>query len=249
MASVRVLGVRVDNVTLKEAVAQAAQLLATPGAQSAHQIATVNPEFIMAARHNPMFMSALEHTALNVPDGIGVLWAARRAGHALRERVAGVELTLALCEHAAHSGMPVYLLGAADGVAARAADALCARYPGLRVVGAEPGSPDPNQDASLCARIRAAHPAFVFVAYGAPKQDLWLARNLSALVDPASMHGIVGMGVGGTFDFMTGVQHRAPGWLRDIGLEWLYRLIRQPSRWRRQLALVRFVYAVLRGER
>lgn len=246
MQSVRILGVRVDDVTMSEACERVAQLIAEGGT---HQLATVNPEFIMAARRDAAFMALLERTALNVPDGIGVLWAARRQSHPLRERVAGVDLVRQLCARGSQYQWRAYFLGAQPGVAERAAANLAHEYPGLIVAGTYAGSPRIEEEQEILARIRRAQPNLLFVAYGAPQQDMWLARNLPLLhqqPDSAAFHpGLVGMGVGGSFDFIAGTQKRAPEWMRQMGLEWLYRLLREPKRWKRQLALAHFIVAVM----
>ena len=137
----------------------------------------------------------------------------------------------------------MFLLGAGPGVAERAGAVLVERYPGLNVVGAYAGSPADADAPEIIERIGAARPDVLFVAYGAPKQDFWIARHGAATGVPAMM------GVGGSLDFLAGVQKRAPRWVQRINLEWLYRLIAQPSRWRRQLALPRFVWAVLMQKR
>jgi N-acetylglucosaminyldiphosphoundecaprenol N-acetyl-beta-D-mannosaminyltransferase len=126
-------------------------------------------------------------------------------------------------------------------VAERAAEVLVRRHPTLQVVDTYGGSPADAEAAEICARIKAARPDILFVAYGAPRQDLWIARHGRPLGVP------VMMGVGGSLDFLVGAQKRAPRWVRKINLEWLYRLVLQPSRWRRQLALPKFVWAVLRN--
>ena len=243
---VDILGVPIHDVTLTEACELAERLIAHGGA---HQFATVNPEFIMAARRDAEFMGVLNHTALNVPDGVGVLWAARRNGHALSERVAGVELVEKLCAMASTHGWRAYFLGAQIGVAERAAAAMALKYPGLVIAGTFSGSSRAEDEAAIVARVREVHPHLLFVAYGAPKQDVWLARTLPVIasnpVPGSDCLGICGVGVGGTFDFIARVQQRAPDWMRNAGLEWLYRLVRQPWRWRRQMALVRFVLAAM----
>ncbi len=232
----RILGVRVHDVTMEEALCAVDAFIAEGGA---HQICTVNPEFVMHALRDPAFFHVLERADLNVPDGVGLLWAGRILKQPLRERVPGVELMEALAVRAAERGWRVFLLGAAEGVADRAAAVLQRRCPGLAVVGTFAGSPRPEDAPEILERLRRARPDLLFVAYGAPQQDLWIARYQPALRIP------VAMGVGGAFDFIAGVVPRAPRWMREIGLEWLYRLIRQPWRWRRMLALPRFVLAVL----
>ena len=246
-----ILGVPIHDAGFDDACAQVAAWLATSGTR---QIATVNPEFIMIARRAPAFAAALRQTDLNVPDGVGVLWAARRLGHPLRERVGGADLMIRLCERAAAVGWRVFLLGAGEGVAAQAGAVLTGRYPGLIICGNHAGSPADGDAAGITARIRAARPHLLFVAYGAPAQDLWLNRHLSdCLPDGEAAPGLVGMGVGASFDYLTGVQKRAPAWAQQAGLEWLYRLLRQPWRLRRQMALPRFAALVmlesLRGAR
>jgi N-acetylglucosaminyldiphosphoundecaprenol N-acetyl-beta-D-mannosaminyltransferase len=146
-----------------------------------------------------------------------------------------------LLARAAHAGWRVFLLGAAPGVAEHAATIWARRYPGLVVAGTHAGSPDPAEDASITGQVRASNAQIVLVAYGAPRQDLWLARNLPSLREAGAALGVVGIGVGGVFDYVAGVRPLAPAWARRAGLEWFYRLVNEPSRWRRQLALLRFL--------
>jgi len=236
MNVIDILGVRVDDVTYDEALDHVASFVA---AKTPRQIATVNPEFIMAAQTDAEFREVLKHTALNLPDGVGVLWAARRLGHPLRERVAGVDTVERIAQRARREGWKLYLLGAAEGVAQKASDALTARHPGLNVVGVYSGSPRVEDEEAIVARVRSAQPEVLLVAFGAPAQDKWIARNLAGLNVPMCM------GVGGAFDFIAGVTRRAPRWMQRMGLEWLHRLMRQPWRWRRMLALPRFAWSVL----
>jgi len=248
------LGVRVDDVTTAEVCARVAEWIRQGGI---HQIATVNPEFIMMAQTHAKFREALSNTALNVPDGIGVLWAARQLGRPLRERVAGVDLMQQLCALAAQNHWPVFFLGAAPGVAEYAAALLAYKYPGLKVAGAHAGSPRIEDEMEIVRKVRKAAPRLLFVAYGAPAQDQWLTRNLPLLMpahasqdsqSPSGSQpspGLVGMGVGGALDFVTGRQQRAPEWMQRAGLEWFHRLLQQPQRWRRQLALPRFAARIL----
>ena len=234
------LGVRVDDVTYQEALEQIEQCVQTG---TLCQIATVNVEFIMEARRNPEFRRALAEARLCVPDSVGVSWAARRCGSPLRERVAGVDLVERIAARAPEKGWRIYFLGAAPGVAERAASVLAERYPGLEIAGCYAGSPQPEDEYALVQRIQTSRPDVLLVAYGAPRQDLWIARN------QARIGVAVAMGVGGSFDYIAGVARRAPAWVRRAGLEWLHRLIRQPWRLRRQLAIPRFVLLVLLGRR
>lgn len=233
-----ILGVRVDDVTGDETLALVERFI---GERAPHQICTVNPEFIMAAQRDEAFRDIINNAALCPPDGVGVLWAARRLGHPLRERVGGTDMAERIAARAAQLGWRLYFLGAAPGVAEQAATVLQTRYPGLAVVGTFAGSSTPSEENAIVERIRAARPDVLLVAFGAPMQDVWIARNQPRLQVP------VAMGVGGAFDFIAGVTRRAPRWVQRLGFEWLHRLIREPWRWRRQLALPRFVWRVLRA--
>lgn len=203
------------------------------------QICTVNPEFIVDARRDPDFAAVLAHANLRVPDGAGVLWAARRAGHPLHERVTGSDGIYRISERAAQCGWRIFLLGAAPGVAEQAAAVLSGCYPGLIVAGCYAGSPADAEWPEIHARLDAAAPDILFVAYGHPRQDFWIARHRAGL--PAA----VAIGVGGAFDFVAGVAQRAPLWMQRRNLEWLHRLITQPWRWRRMLKLPVFAGLVL----
>ncbi|GIW06539.1 MAG: WecB/TagA/CpsF family glycosyl transferase [Dehalococcoidia bacterium] len=237
----RVLGVRVDDVTPQETIDFVRRFIAE---RRPRQIVTVNPEFVMLARRLPAFAAVLDAADLAVPDGTGIAWACKRAGLPIRSLVRGVELVEALAAAAAREGWRVFLLGAREGVAAEAAAALQRRFPGLKVVGTYAGRASQDGDAETTAAVRSASPVdLLLVAYGAPAQDLWIARNAADLGVP------VAIGVGGSFDYLSGRIRRAPRWAIQLGLEWLVRLIRQPWRWRRQLALVSFVWLVLSRRR
>ena len=232
-----ILGVRVDDSPPDEALAHCARMLRCPPPASGgrlRQVATVNPEFVMRARQDPEFRALLNGADLATPDGVGITLAARLLGRPLRGRTTGVALTEALAALAAREGYRIFLLGAAPGVAAEAGRVWAARYPGLQIAGAYPGSPAEDEREEIAARISAGAADLLFVAFGAPAQDLWIARNLRALP------GVVAIGVGGALDMLAGRTPRAPGWMRAAGLEWLYRLWREPARWRRMLALPAF---------
>lgn len=203
------------------------------------QICTVNPEFIVDAQRDPNFAAVLARADLCVPDGAGVLWAARRVGLPLRERVTGSDGIYRICERAATRGWRVFLLGAAPGVAERTAAVLTGRYPGLMVAGCYAGSPADDEWLAIRARLDAAAPDILFVAYGHPRQDFWIDRHR------AQLSTAVAIGVGGAFDFVAGVAQRAPLWMQRFNLEWLHRLITQPWRWRRMLKLPVFVALTL----
>lgn len=230
--SVDVLGVRVDDVTYAEALAI---LRAAIEQRQPHVVTTPNPEFVMLARRDAEFRAVLNRAALNIPDGIGLLLAARLAGDTVRQHVQGTDLVLQLAADCARRNDRWFLLGGLGDVSARAGAALRRAHPGLVVAGATPGSPNSNEDEATRQTIRAAGRVDVLlVAYGAPKQERWLDRNLAVLGIP------VGIGVGGVFNYLSGDVPRAPAWVRRAHAEWLHRLITQPWRWRRQLALPQF---------
>lgn len=241
----RILGTRVDDVDQAQA-AGLIMAMASTASGRARQVVTVNPEFVMRARRDPAFRAVLEEADLALPDGVGLIWASHILGTPLRGRATGVQTTLDLALLAGAQGMSFYLLGGAPGVAEAAAARLVTHAPGLRIAGTYAGSPAPEEEDEIVARIRQAAPDLLFVAYGAPHQDLWIARNRERL-------GVrVAMGVGGTFDYLSGrVRWPSATW-RRLGLEWLYRLVHQPWRWRRMLALPQFALLVfatrLRGE-
>ncbi len=236
---ITLLGVPVDAVTYGGWLAQIDKWL-RHGGQARH-VCTVNPEFIMIAQGDSIFRHILQRAALCVPDGVGLLWACRRFGFPLQERVTGSDGLPMIARVAAERGWRIFLLGAGPGVAERAAEILRARHPALEISGAHAGSPAAEEEDEIVARVNASGADILFVAYGAPQQDKWIARNLPRL------QVTMAMGVGGSLDFIAGVTPRAPLWLRKRGLEWLYRLFRQPWRWRRMLRLPRFVIAVLRA--
>ncbi len=236
-ARIDILGIKIDDVTSEEALARIEQFVADG---RPHLVTTVNPEFIVAAQTDTAFGRILNQADLNLADGQGLLWAARLLGVSLRERVTGVDTLVRLAELSARKGYAIYLLGAAEGVAEAAAQVLRSRFPRLRVAGTYAGSPAPDKDEGIVERIRRADPQLLFVAYGAPRQEQWIVRNMPRLQVP------VAMGVGGALDFISGRSSRAPAWVQRLGLEWLHRLAHEPWRWRRMTALPRFCWLLLR---
>lgn len=235
--AVEILGVRVHKLTTAEALDLVESYMAEP---QLHQIATVNPEFVMAAQENAAFADVLRRADLCLPDGVGLLYAARRLGQPLPERIAGSSFLLDLSALAAAQGWSLFLLGAAPGVAEEAAAILVQKFPSLSIAGTYAGSPAAAENDAIVARINDSGAGVLLVAYGAPNQDLWIDRNRDRLSAVR-----VAMGVGGSLDFITGRAVRAPEWVQSLGLEWLHRLINEPWRWRRMLALPRFGWRVL----
>ena len=233
----RVLGCPVDVVDMGTAVERLLELLASADGQPA-LVVTLNPEVLMRARREPSFGSLLESAALIVPDGVGLVRALRRRGFRRAERVSGADLLEAYVARPQSVGHRVALVGAGPGVAERAAEVLRRRHPGLDVIadGGDPG-------AATAARMAAMEPVLVAAAYGAGRQERFLRDFLP------TMHARAGIGVGGTLDYLAGTARRAPALVRRAGLEWLWRLAFEPSRWRRQLVLPRFWYLERREAR
>ncbi len=237
---IQVLGLPVDGITYAQWFDRIDEWVR--GDRPRH-VCTVNPEFLMIAQDDINFANILKRADLCVPDGVGLLWAARRLGHNLPERVTGSDGVPLIAEQAAKRGWRLFFLGAGEGIAQQAADVLRERHPDLQIVGVYSGSPRPEDEDAIVQMVNERATDILFVAYGAPNQDKWIARNLPRLQVKMAM------GVGGSFDFIAGLIPRAPVWMQKAGLEWLYRLILQPWRLKRMLRLPRFVIAVMmRGE-
>jgi N-acetylglucosaminyldiphosphoundecaprenol N-acetyl-beta-D-mannosaminyltransferase len=237
-ARVDVLGVGFDRVDLAVATER---ILRRLDAGERTFVITANPEFVMLARGDRDVARIAREADLVVPDGAGVVAASRMLRDPLW-RVPGRILVDSLVPQLASRQAPIFFLGAAPGVAEAAAAALRRRAPGLVVAGCHSGEPDPRDDAATVARIRDCGAEILLVAFGMPHQERWIARNLAAL--PSIR---LAVGVGGVFDQLAGRQRVAPRVFHAIGLEWLWRLVNEPRRWRRQRVLPLFALLVLRA--
>ena len=228
---VSVLGIPVSGLSEADVVAWIDATLAEKSRIS--QIATYNPEYAIAARRDRFFYDALRRCELVTADGIGITVAAKLRGRELK-RLTGVRLL----ELLAATGESLFLLGAAPGVASLAAERLRSAHPNARIAGHwSGGTPASEHDAVTIDRIRDARARIVAVAYGAPGQVLWIDRNRA----PLSEAGVrIAIGVGGALDYWSGLTPTPPAWITRFGAEWLWRLLREPHRWRRQLALPQF---------
>ena len=238
---VDVLGVAFDNVSMEEAVDRAMGLLEQEGP---HLVATPNPEIVQRANQDPEYAGILAKADLVIPDGIGVIYAARILGRPLKARVPGIDFGSALMGRMAKTGKRLFLLGAEPGVAVLAGENLKAAYPGLVVCGTHDGYF--KEDAPVVRAVREAHADVVFVCLGAPKQEKWIAANGGA----TGARLLIGMG--GALDVFAGKVERAPEGFQKLGLEWLYRLVKQPSRIGRMAKLPLFLVSAagarLRGK-
>ena len=237
MSRVDILGIGFDRLDLTSATER---IVRRHAAGERSFVITANPEFVMLARSQPELAALARSADLVIADGTGVLVASRLLGDPLPARVPGRRLVPALLARLP-IGAAVFLLGAAPGVAERAAEALARQFPTLEIAGTYAGSPAPAEDERICSRIRAARACVLLVAYGMPAQELWMARNLPNLPSVR-----VAIGVGGVFDQLAGSVRLPPGPVHALGFEWLWRLAFEPRRWRRQRVLPLFVGLVLR---
>jgi N-acetylglucosaminyldiphosphoundecaprenol N-acetyl-beta-D-mannosaminyltransferase len=234
----QILGVPLDCVDWPSALTRAEALLDGPQAGAA--VLAVNPEKVMAARSNPLLLRQLEQAALLLPDGIGVVLAARMLGARPVERVPGSEFMPALCGLAQRKGLSVFLFGGTERVNERAAAALITQFPGLLVAGRHNGFVAPEGMDALIQSINDSGASILFLALGSPKQELWIAEFGTRLKVR------ICQGVGGTFDVIAGEVKRAPALFRRFHLEWFYRLITSPTRARRQASLPKFAWLFLK---
>lgn len=270
MNKLTILGVDIEKTT-SDGAAQA--IISRVIHKQKTFVATINPEFIVQAQADPQYKQVLNNADIAVADGIGVLWAASAYNYQLKsplkalqyleaavvgvglglltmvnqhnqyavlpERVTGVDLSDKIAQHCANHQLSLFLLGGQEGIAEKAAAKLIQKYPELIISGTYSGDGSSNGDADTTSQLQ-AHPSdIVLVAYGAPKQEYWITRNLPSIPQSAAM------GVGGTFMYISGASKRAPAVFRKIGLEWLYRLISEPWRWKRQMALPKFFIMVI----
>lgn len=237
MKRVNILGIPVDNVNMEDALARAGKFLISQGLCAA--IYTPNSEMVIDAVRDKEFARVLQKGDLVVPDGIGVVLASRLYGCPLPERVAGFDLMVRIIGMLNEEGKGVFLFGGRPGVAEKAAMNISKDYPGLKVKGTRNGYFKDEDVREIVRDINASGAEALFVALGSPKQEKWIAEHREQLKVK------IAMGVGGSFDVLAGEATRAPAAFRKAGLEWLYRLITQPQRAGRVLALPVFVFKVL----
>lgn len=267
-----VLSIGISNRTSKEDLKYVLQFLGNPKKKCT--IVTPNPEIVVYATHHSSFKNILNEANVALCDGIGLYLGAKFLGISLKERVSGTDFMETICKEIADQPVTVGFLGGKEGIAELAAECLRKKYSGLKVVIAEAGNPDEKTAKDLQRRLRQGvsvfnqdakndtdrsilidkkgrkqatlppklwhHVDILFVGFGFPRQEEWIHAYLTIL--PVT----VAMTVGGAFDYLSGQVPRAPRFLRRIGLEWLYRLLRQPWRLKRQLALLEFISLILK---
>jgi N-acetylglucosaminyldiphosphoundecaprenol N-acetyl-beta-D-mannosaminyltransferase len=223
-------GVLIDRVDLSSAIDRVRGFLRSG---KTNQIVTVNLDFVAISRRDEGFRETINAAEMAVADGMPLVWVSRMGDEPLPQRLTGVELVDECCALAVETDTSVFLLGAGPGVADAAANKLRERFPGLRIAGvyAPPFGPlSEDENEHIIQLVQAARPDFLFVALGAPQQDVWIRNNRERLDVP------VCMGIGCVLDLLAGVVSRAPSWMQQSGLEWLFRLAQEPARlWRRYI--------------
>lgn len=228
--NIELANIKIDNLTINEATAKVFEFLCS---QQPHLIVTPNPEIIVAAQKDKELAEVINSASLCLPDGISMVVVSKILGTPLKERVAGIDLMLKITENSARDGCKIFLLGSAPGVAEEAAGNLVKKYPGINIIGTHHGYF--NHDLEVIKKIKETKPDILFVGLGAKRQEKWCNRHLKELGVPVCMV------IGGSLDVISGRKKRAPKWIRKLYVEWLYRLFTEPDRWKRQLALPKFL--------
>ncbi|GAC40991.1 WecB/TagA/CpsF family glycosyltransferase [Paenibacillus popilliae] len=237
--AVSIYGIRFSKLNMKDTVACLENAII-----SGHsiQLITANPIMVMTALENDKFMNVMQQADLIIPDGTGIVWAANYAGDPVAERVTGFDLLHELMRAGEVRRWKVFLLGAAPDVVQAAAERLRQQYPLVQIVGVRDGFFSEAEDEAVVQTIREAAPDILFVARGLDTQEPWIAKHRHRLQVPLMM------GVGGSFDVISGSSKRAPLWVQRLRLEWLYRLLREPKRFGRMMALPKFAWKVMRDK-
>jgi N-acetylglucosaminyldiphosphoundecaprenol N-acetyl-beta-D-mannosaminyltransferase len=235
--TVNLYGVPFSKMDMKETVAYLSEAIEH---RRPNRVITGNPIMLMVGLENPDFHRALATADLVVPDGAGVVWAARRLKQPVKERVAGFDLMHELLQEGDRKSWSVYLLGANADIIRTAHDNLKSKYPGVRFVGYRDGYFTERDDEAVVAAIREANPDMLFVARATMNQEPWIEKYAPTLGVP------VIMGIGGSFDVVAGKLKRAPAIFRKLSLEWFYRLLQEPTRYKRMLVLPRFALKVIK---
>ena len=230
-------GIVVDNISLNYALSQVQHWIVT--GSKAHIIVTPDALAALRSRTDEIYRRIVKNAGLVLPDGAGLISALKLIGTPIQERIPGVEFTEHLCARAAYEGWSICFLGGEPGIAEKASQILCSRYVGLKVAGVSDGFFKAEETDALCAKIKDSGARILFVGLGVPKQEYWLEEHIEAT-------GVsVGMGIGGSMDVLSGKLTRAPKIWQKVGMEWLYRVIQEPYRWRRIIKLPVFVFFAL----
>lgn len=233
-----VLGINVNTENYEELLPMIFDRIET---KEKSLIVAINPEKIIKAKNDPALKKLLNEAEFQIPDGIGVILASKIQKGQITSRVTGVDMMMRLCEEAEKRQKPIFLYGGKPGIADKAAEKLKELYPSIIISGTQDGYEKDNE--KVIAKINEAKPDLLFVAMGSPKQENWINANREQL------HPTIYQGVGGSFDVLAGNVKRAPEAFQKIGMEWFYRLMKEPKRIKRQIALPLFLLEVARGSK
>lgn len=235
---ITILGVQVDNVTRDEA-GDITEKLIKESNKTCKMVFAPNVEFVMMAQKDKEFFDLLQESSLSTPDSIGVIIGAKLQKKSFKERIPGQSYFRKIIELSNEKGYSIYLLGGKPGIPEVAKENLKKMFPNVNIVGVHHGYFDENEEKDVIKEINTLQPNVLFVALGAPKQEKWINKHKSELkVDVAT-------GQGGTYDYEAGKIRRAPVWVQKIGMEWFWRLCREPSRIKRQLVLPVYLFKIL----
>lgn len=235
MKEISILGIKVNDITKSETVDLINKFAEEK--DKSHLIVTLGTEMVMAAREDNDIKELINGAEAVCADGVGIVLASKIKKQQIREKAAGVEILEETVRQSAETGKKIFFLGSKPGIAEKAAERLREKYPGCNIVGTFHGYFQDDEEAK--AEIRKASPDIIFIALGFPRQEKWYREYGKELGIP------VGIGVGGSFDVISGNIERAPSWMRKLCLEWLFRLIKEPARWKRMLVLPKFAITVI----
>ncbi len=247
MENIKIFGVRVDNVTLEEATNRVEVFLQ---GNETKAIYTPNTEIIMEAKDDEVLRNVLNKGDLIIPDGIGLIYASRIKKKPLVERVTGFDLSMEMIKLADRHACSLFLLGGEEGISKQAGENIVKKYPNIKIAGynngyfkgAHIGFPGHEEEREVIEKIKQSNPDIIFVGFGAPKSEKWI----DLYKDELNCKVIIGNG--GTMDIIAGKVKRAPEIYQKLGLEWFYRLIKEPSRIKRQIAIPKFMFKVIFGK-
>ena len=240
LQTVQILGLPVHNIVMSNALSAIRDFVSSGGI---HQIITADASMLVIAQDDPELFAIIQNASLVTPDSIGVLHASKRYGKPIDKRVSGVELVEQLCAKSPIEGYRLYFFGAAPGVAEQAASQMNSKYPGCQVVGAHDGFFNDTDIPAILKSIKATKSDILCVAFGIPKQEKWIAKYQAELGIP------VAIGVGGTFDVLSGTVKRAPVLFQKLHIEWLWRVISNPKKYQKVALLPKFVRMVRKDAR
>lgn len=233
MDSYYLFGVKVHSVDTDQVLNEISSFVKKG---SPRLIVTLGTEMLIYAQKDSSFKEMINRADLVTPDGVGIIWAHRKFGNILKEKVAGIDLIESICRDSLKCGWKLYFLGAKEEVVRKAVEELIQRYPGLAVCGYHHGFF--QKDEEIIKDINSKAVDILFLALGSPKQERWFYKN------KANLRVAVSMGIGGSLDVISGIKRRAPLWMINIGMEWFYRLIKEPQRFIRMLAIPKLIYLV-----